>query len=503
MPTAVTTTVTELPESRVSVSVEVAAEEIQRSLESQARKLGREMKVPGFRTGKIPPAVVIQRIGREPILDEAVRGRLTDWYMKAVDESGIAPVGDPDVDLDFGKLPNEGKPLTFSFEVGVRPSATLGTYKGLEVPRREPAADPETVDAQIDEMRERMARLEVVERAAGQGDFVILDFAGTIDGEPFEGGEGRDQLVEVGAGSLIPGFEEALFGVYAGDEKTVDAKFPDEYVAKHVAGKGATFTFTVKEVKHKDLPALDDDFASDAAGYDSIEELRESIAKELLEHDVTRVDAEFRAGALDAAVNEATVDVPQPLVTARAQELLDRMLHSLGHQGITKEAYLQITGKTEADLIEESKPDAELALRREAVLAAVIEAEQIEPTEAQLLDALEEAATREQTSRQKLLDRLKQAGRVDMLVKEVAAEQAIDLVVTTAVPVAPVESADADAPAAKPAKKKAPAAKKAAKKPAAKPAAPAKQQGDKSKELWTPETDAAAKKDKLWTPASE
>jgi len=502
MPTAVTTTVTELPESRVSVSVEVAAEEIQRSLESQARKLGREMKVPGFRTGKIPPAVVIQRIGREPILDEAVRGRLTDWYMKAVDESGIAPVGDPDVDLDFKKLPDDGKPLTFSFEVGVRPSATLGTYRGLEVVRREPAADPDAVEAQIEEMRERMARLEPVDRPAANGDHVILDFVGTIDGEPFEGGEGRDQLVEVGAGRLIPGFEEGLVGVGAGEEKTVDATFPDDYAAKHVAGKAARFHFTVKEVKNKDLPPLDDDFASDAAGYDSIEELRESIAKELLEHDVTRVEAEFRAGALDAAVNEATVDVPEPLVTARAQELLDRMLHSLGHQGISKEAYLQITGKTEAQLIDESKPDAELALRREAVLAAVIEAEQIEPTEAQLLDALEEAATREQTSRQKLLDRLKQAGRVDMLVKEVAAEQAIDLVVTTAVPVAPTEQAGDDAPAKAAKPKKAPAAKKAARKPAARKQAPAKQQGDKAGELWTPEKDAAAKKDKLWTPDS-
>jgi len=499
MPTAVTTTVTELPESRVSVSVEVAAEEIQRSLESQARKLGREMKVPGFRTGKIPPAVVIQRIGREPILDEAVRGRLTDWYMKAVDESGIAPVGDPDVDLDFGKLPNEGKPLTFSFEVGVRPSATLGQYRELQVVRREPAADPETVDAQIDEMRDRMARLEVVDRPAANGDHVILDFVGTIDGEPFEGGEGRDQLVEVGAGRLIPGFEEGLIGVSAGEEKLVDATFPDDYAAKHVAGKPAQFQFTVKEVKSKDLPPLDDDFASDAAGYDTLEELRESIAKELLEHDVSRVEAEFRAGALDAVVNEATVDVPEPLVTARAHELLDRMLHSLGHQGISKEAYLQITGKTEDELIEESKPDAELALRREAVLAAVIEAEQIEPTDAQLLDALEEAATREQTSRQKLLDRLKQAGRVDMLIKEVAAEQAIDLVVTTAVPIA---AEQAEEKPAKAAKKKAPAAKAKAKKPAAKKQAPAKQQGDKAGELWTPGADAAAKKDKLWTPDS-
>ncbi len=500
MPTAVTTTVTELPESRVSVDVEVAAEEIQRSLESQARKLGREMKVPGFRTGKIPPAIVIQRIGREPILDEAVRGRLTDWYMKAIDESGIAPVGDPDVDL--GKLPDEGKPLTFSFEVGVRPSATLGEYRGLKVVKREPAADPEAIDDQIEEMRDRMSRLEPVDRPAAVGDFVTLDFVGTIDGEPFEGGEGRDQLVEVGAGRLIPGFEEGLVGVSAGETKTVDARFPDDYAAKHVAGKPAQFEFSVKEVKHKDLPALDDDFASDAAGYDTLEELRESIAQELLEHDKGRTEAEFRAGALDAVVGEATVDVPAPLVTARAKELLDRMIHSLGHQGISKQAYLQISGKTEDELIEESKPDAELALRREAVLAAVIEAEKIEPTDAQLLDALEEAATREQTSRQKLLDRLRQAGRVDMLVKEVAAEQAIDLVVTTAVPVAPEAAPDKPAPAKKAAAKKPAAKKAAAKKSAKKPAAEKPAPGAKRGELWTPETDAAAKKDKLWTPDS-
>ena len=495
MPSALTTTVTELPESRVSVDVEVAAEEIQKSLESQARKLGREMKVPGFRTGKIPPAIVIQRIGHEPILDEAVRGRLTDWYMKAVDESGIAPVGDPEVDL--GKLPDEGKPLTFSFEVGVRPSATLGEYRALKVPKREPAADPQAVDDQIDEMRERFSRLEPVDRPAADGDFVTLDFVGTIDGEPFEGGEGRDQLVEVGAGRLIPGFEEGLIGVSAGEEKTVDATFPEDYAAKHVAGKPARFQFTVKEVKHKDRPALDDDFGADQTGYDTLEEVRASIAEELLEHDKGRVEAEFRAGALDAVVEEATVDVPEPLVTARAKELLDRMLHQLGHQGISKQAYLQITGKTEDDLIAESKPDAELALRREAVLAAVIEAEQIEPTEAQLLDALEEAATREQTSRQKLLDRLRQAGRVDMLIKEVAAEQAIDLVVTTAVPVAPEE---AEAKPAKKAAAKKPAAKKpAAKKPATKKKAPAQALPERG-ELWTPEQDAEKKKDKLWTP---
>jgi trigger factor len=494
MATAVNTTVTELPDSRVNVDVEVAAEEIQRTLENQARKLGQEMKIPGFRTGKIPPAVVIQRIGRDPILDEAVRARLTDWYLKAVNASGIAPVGDPDVDL--GDLPAEGKALKFSFEVGVRPTAKLGTYRGVEVGRREPAADPDAVDAQIEEMRERFARLEVVKRPAEQGDFVTIDFVGTIDGEPFSGGEGRDQLIDLGAGQLIPGFEEGIVGMRAGETKTIDATFPDDYGAKHVAGKPAQFEITVKEVKHKDLPALDDDFASDAAGYDTLDELRESITEELLEHDRKQVDIEFRAAALDAVVAEAEVDVPDALVAARAHELLDRMLHALGHQGINKDAYLAISGKTETELIDDSKPDAEQALRREAVLAAIIEAEQIEPTEQELLDALEPAAEREQMSRQKLLDRLRQAGRVDHLAQEVAAEQAIDLVITEAKPIS-VEEAEKKTAAAE--RKQAPA--KAKKAPAKRK--PAAKEADSGDELWTPDADKpAGEAGKLWTPGS-
>jgi trigger factor len=502
MATAVNTTVTELPESRVSVDVEIAAEEIQRSLENQARKLGQEMKLPGFRTGKIPPGVVIQRLGRDSILDEAVRGRLTDWYLKAIQESGIAPVGDPEVDL--GDLPAEGKALKFSFEVGVRPTATLGTYRGVEVGRREPAADPEAVESQIEDMRERFARLEVVKRPAEVGDFVTIDFVGTVDGEPFSGGDGRDQLIDLGAGQLIPGFEEGIIGASAGEERLVDATFPEDYGAKHVAGKAAQFQITVKEVKHKDLPELNDEFASDAAGFDSLDELRESIAEELLEHDAKQVEIEFRAAALDAVVAEAEVDVPEALVAARAQELLDRMLHSLGHQGITKAHYLQISGKTEADLIEESKPDAEQALRREAVLAAIIEAEKIEPSEQELLDALEPAAEREQMSRQKLLDRLRSAGRVDALAKEVAAEQAIEIVISEAKPVS-VEQAEKKRAAAEKkravAETKKPAGAATKKAPAKKKPAAKKAKADD--DLWTPGADKpAGEADKLWTPGS-
>ena len=492
MASAVKTTVTELPQSRVRVEAEIPADEVQRTLENQARKLGREMKLPGFRQGKIPPTIVIQRLGREPILDEAVRDRLTTWYMDAIDGSGISPVGDPKVNLD--NLPDEGKPLTFSFEVGVRPEAELGTYRGLEVPRREPVADPDAISAQFDDMRERFARLETVKRPAETGDFVVVDFVGTIDGEPFSGGEGRDELVEIGAGTRVEGFEEGLIGASAGEERTVDATFPEEYGAKHVAGKVAQFQFTVKEVKHRDLPELDDDFASDAAGFDTLAELQESIESELLELDVKRLDSEFRAAALDAVVGEATIDVPEALVEARAQELLDRMMHALGHQGIAKEQYLMMTGKSEAELVEDSKPDAEQVLRREAVLAAIIKAEKLEPTEQQLLDALEPAAEREQMSRQKLLDRLRHAGRVDALIQEIAAEQAMGIVVAEAKPIS-VEEGEKRAKKAEAAAAKAPAAAKKPKKPAARKKAKPKD------ELWTPEADAAEGADKkLWTP---
>jgi len=492
MATAVKTTVTELPHSRVRVEAEIAADEVQRSLELQARKLGSEMKLPGFRQGKIPPTIVIQRLGREPILDEAVRGQLTGWYMKAIDDSGIAPVGDPQVDL--GDLPDEGKPLTFSFEVGVRPTAELGTYRGVEVGRREPTVDEEDVEHEIGELRERSAHLHTVKRPAKDGDFLTIDFEGTVDGEPFSGGEGRDQLVELGSGNLIPGFEEGLVGASAGEERVVDATFPEDYAAKHVAGKAAQFKIAVKDVKHKHLPDLDDEFASDAAGFDTLEELRENIRERMLELDEEKVESEFRAGALDAIVAGATVEVPEALVESRANELITRMLHALSHQGITREHYLQISGKTERELLDDAMPEADLALRREAVLAAVIKAERIEPTEQQLLDSLEGAAEREQMSRQKLLDRLRKANRIDGLAKEIAAEQALDLVVTEAKPI-PMEQAQERAKqaaevaeqAAATAKKKKPAARKKAAKP--------------KEELWTPGSEEEPAGDKkLWTP---
>lgn len=436
----ITTTVSELPDSRVHVDAEVSAREVAGAVEAAARSLGKNLRLPGFRKGKIPASVLIQRLGREAVLDDAVRERLSRWYTQAIGESGIAPVGDPDFSL--GDLPGEGEPFRFSFEIGVRPMAKLGTWRGLEVARREPVVAEADIERELEQARERLARLEPAERAASQGDFVVIDYSGTIDGAPIEGGQGRGQLVELGSGRLVPGFEEGLVGALAGEERTVEVSFPAEYEARELAGRPATFVVTVSEVREKRLPALDDDFATDAAGLDTLEELREEIRGGLLESDERTVEREFRGAVLDAAVATATVSVPDALIDARNQETWERTLHSLEHRGLSKEAFLQIAGKSEAEVLAEARPDAEQALRREAVLSAIIAAEGIEPTDDELIATLiarlppEErpAGAKEQG---KLLERLRKAGRLNELREDVAADRALEELVGAAQPIAP------------------------------------------------------------------
>jgi trigger factor len=458
----ISTSVTELPESRVRVEAQVPPEEVEKRVAQAAKALGRNMRVPGFRAGKAPAPVVIKRIGRDAVLDEAVRDSIGAWYSAAIDQAAIVPVGEPQ--LDMGDLPAQGEALTFSIEIGVRPTATLGEYKGLEVGKREPEASDEAVDAEVERLRERSGRLEMVERAAADGDFVVMDYKGTLDGEAFAGGEGRDQMIELGSGRLVPGFEEQLTGATAGEERTVTVTFPDDYGAEELAGKEAEFAVTVKEVKAKELPELNDDLATEA-GFDTLDELRDDIRERLSEGEERRIDAEFREAVLDSAVANATITVPDALVEARAHELFDQMLHSLAHQGISKEMYLQISGRSEADIIEEGKPDAERQLKREAVLAAVVEAESIEPSDDEVLEALEEAAPSERTSAKKLLERMKSAGRLDTFKADLAHRKALDLLAESATAIT-VEQAQAR---------------------------------DK---LWTPGTDAEERSQQLWTPGS-
>jgi trigger factor len=443
MADAVSTTVTELPQSRVRVEVEVPPAEISRALEAAASRIGRDLKLPGFRRGKVPAPVVVGRLGREAVLDEAVRDRLGRWYAAAIRDSHIAAVGEPEISL--GELPPEHEPLRFSIEIGVRPVAKLANWRGLEVARREPAVEEASIDAQIEQARERLARLEPVERAAGQGDFLVIDYNGSIDGEPIERAQARAQLLELGSGGVLPGFEEGLLGVRAGEQRTLDVRFPDDYGASELAGQDARFEVSVSEVREKVLPELDDDFAVDAAGLDTLEELREDLRARLLEVDEQAVEREFREAVIDAAAAAATVTVPEELVEARAKEAWEQRLHSLSHSGISKDAYLRIVGSSEEEMLAAARPSAERALRAEAVIAAIVEEEGIEPSDEDLLAALERSIEPDERGKLpdagKLLAQLRRSGRIDDLREDVASGQALDRLVEAAVAISPGRAA--------------------------------------------------------------
>jgi trigger factor len=437
---SVKTSITELPESRVRVQAEVPSEEVERRLLQAASKLGRQMRVPGFRKGKVPPPIVIRRLGRDAVLDEALRSSLGSWYADAIEHAGISPVGEPE--LDVGELPGEGQPLSFSIEIGVRPEAKLGQYKGVEVGKREPAVPEEAIDEELERLRQQFATLETVQRPAAEGDHVVTDYVGFVEDEELEGGSGRDQLLELGSGRLLPGFEEQLLGAAAGDRRTVEVTFPGDYQAEHLAGRQARFEVTVKEVKAKRFPDLDDEFALEAGGFDTLAELREDLAQRLREAEERTIEREFEQAVLDAVVEEATIEIPSKLVHARAHEVLEDTLAALERQGISKDTYLQIAGKDQETLAHEAEPEAERALRREAVLAAVVEAEDIDPSDEALREALEPAAARAGTSAEKVFEQLRKRGRLEAVRQEVAARQAAGLLASEAKPIS-VEQAKA------------------------------------------------------------
>src|SRR5918995_3103203 len=316
------TTVKELPDSRVRVDVGVDPKDVEGSIDRTARQLGRDMKLPGFRKGKVPPEMVVQRLGRQTVLTQALESSLGDWYERAMLESGVNPVGDPK--LDLSDLPEEGKPLKFAIEVSVRPGAVLGEYKGLDVGRAEPEVPEEAVEGELTRLREGFAKLNPVERAAQEGDVVLIDYKGKIDGEPFEGGAAKDYLLEIGEGRVLPELERALEGAKPDEDRQATVPFPNDYPAEEVAGKTAEFEVKVKEVREKELPELDDDFASEASEFDTLAELREHISEQVREVLDRQIAEQFREAALDAAVEKATVELPEAVVQARAEEMWRR-----------------------------------------------------------------------------------------------------------------------------------------------------------------------------------
>ena len=437
------TTVKELPDSRVRVDVDVDPRDVEGSIARTAEQLGKDMKLPGFRKGKVPPEMVVQRLGRETVLTQALESSLGDWYERAMLDSGVNPVGDPK--LDLSDLPEEGKPLRFSIEVAVRPGAQLGEYKGLEVGRAEPEVPEDAVETEINRLREGFARLNPVERAAKPGDVVLIDYEGKIDSEPFEGGTARDYLLELGEGRVLPELEQGLEGAEPGDERQVPVTFPDDYPAAEVAGKTAEFDVKVEEVREKELPDLDDDFASEASEFDTLAELRDDITKKIREILDRQLAERFREDALDAAVDKAKVQLPEPVIEARAGEMWRRVERSLRQQGMEPDNYLQLQGKTREEMIAQARPEAEQALKREAVLAAVAEAEGIEITEEDELEALQIPPGHEDHGHpepEDALREIRESGREELFKDDLRMRRALEVIAEAAEPI-PMEQAQA------------------------------------------------------------
>jgi trigger factor len=439
------TEVTELDGSRARVEVVIPAAEVDRAVQRAARKMAREMRLPGFRKGKAPPSLVIQRLGFPSVFEDAIRDSLPEWYQRAVFDSGVVPIGDPEIEVK-DTPEGEGQPLEFSFETGVRPTAELGEYLGLEVEKPEPEVPTELVDREIDRLREGMARLDSVDRPAEEGDHILADFVGRIDGDEFDGGSAADQVIEIGAGRLIDDFEDQLKGSSAGDSVEVEVTFPDEYGAPELAGKDAVFSVEVKEVREKILPEADDEFAAEASEFETIAELRSDIENRIVEAFSERADQDFRVAAIDAAVAGATVVVPDEILRARGQERWERVERQIAGQGMNPDSYLQMQGKTREEVIEESLPDAEQEIKREAVLVAVADAEAVEVSDEEMETELEHMAGHERTTPAKLLERLRRDGRDSMIAADIRVRKAIDLIVESAKPVPAQESeAETDA----------------------------------------------------------
>src|SRR3954451_16073339 len=465
--TSMETTVKELPDSRVRVDVDVDPKDVEGSIARTARQLGQDMKMPGFRKGKVPTEMVVKQLGRETVLTQALESSLGDWYERAMLESGINPVGDPK--LDLSDLPEEGNPLKFSIEVAVRPGAELGEYKGLEVGREEPEVPQDAVEGELKRLQEGFARLNPVEREAKEGDVVLIDYEGKIDDVAFEGGTARDYLLEFGEGRVLPELEKALEGAKPGEERKATVNFPDDYPAEEVAGKTAEFDVKVKEVREKELPELNDDFASEASEFETLDELRDHISGQIREILEGQIAERFREAALDEAVKNAKVELPDPVVEARAAEMWRRVERQLKQQGMDADTYLQMQGKTQEEMIEQARPDAEQALKREAVLEAVAKAEGIEVTEEDMLEALQVPPGHEDHGHPEPADALKEireSGREELLKQDLRMRRALELIAEGANPI-PLEQAKA------------------------------------REEIWTPEKEEQEEKAELWTPGSD
>ncbi len=437
-----TANVTKLEDNRVRLDVEVPPEAVREGIEAKVRELGRKLRVPGFRPGKAPRRVIENHLGRDYIYYEALQERLPSWYSEAVVETDLRPIDQPEIHFDDPLDEEEG--FKFSATVAVRPEATLREYRGVEVPKEGVEVNDERVDEQLEQMRGQFATLAAVEdRPVREGDFVIIDFRGErmTTGEPLEGGEAEDYMLEVGRGELLPDFEKELVGLKAGERKQFGVTFPVDYAEESLRGQSVLFRVHVKEIKERDLPPLDDEFAKEASEFETLEELRAAVREQLEAAEEQRVEGEFRAGVLDAVAKEAAVEVPEVMVDEKVEEMLGSFERSLRAQGMEPGQYYQLAGTSAEEIKGRVRPDAADTVKKELTLDAVATAENIRAGEDEVMHEISHLAEDSDREPEEIAETMRKNGTYALLEEEISRAKALDFLVENATPMPEEEDA--------------------------------------------------------------
>lgn len=413
---------------QVTLTIEVEAAEVNKAVEQACKRLANRVSIPGFRKGKAPRMIVERHVGKDAVLQEAFDIVAPKALSKAFDEQKIDPVTRPSVDIETLE---EGKDLVFKATVTPRPEVKLGDYKGLNVPKNEVNITDEDVEKQLKTFQDRQGKLVDAPEGAEvkDGDFTTLDFKGFVDGEAFDGGEGKDYPLQIGSNSFIPGFEDQLVGAKIGEERDVNVKFPEEYHAKELAGKDATFKCTIRSIKTKELPAIDDELAKKVSKFETLDELKADIRKNLEENAERTAENDQESAAIEMATNNITVDIPAVMIDNRVTAMIQEMAMRLEQQGMKLEQYLQYAGTDIAKLREQYRETAEKNVKTDLMLEEVAKAEDIKVEAKDLDEEVAAMAAAYGATPQQVQKIIKEQGRIGDLAASVLRKKTAQFII--------------------------------------------------------------------------
>ncbi len=418
--------VEKLEKNMAKLTIEASVEEFESALEKSYLKNRNKINIQGFRKGKAPRAIIEKMYGPSIFYEDAANEIIPDAYEKAANESGLEIVSRPDIDI---VQVEKGKPFIFTAEVALKPEVTLGTYKGIEVEKKEAAVTEDEVMERINRELEQNSRMITVDdRAVESGDIAVIDFEGFVDGIAFEGGKGEDYSLTIGSHSFIDNFEEQLIGKNTGDDVEVNVIFPEEYQAKELAGKPALFKVKVKEIKVKELPALDDEFAQDVSEFDTLDEYKENIKATIKEAKEKELKTAKENEVVDKIIENATMEIPEPMITAQANQIAEDFAQRMKYQGLSIEQYFQYTGMDAKKFFESLRPQAVKRIQSRLVLEAIAKAENIEVSEEELEKELADMASAYQMEADKLKELIGDKEK-EQIKADISVQKAVDLVV--------------------------------------------------------------------------